>query len=118
MDGALLLLLAAGACAGLWNWGVTGRERALREIGVICKDMGLQALDESVVLNLVRLRRGPGGKLRLVRVYRFDFTLDGHSRHHGDVALAGLKPLWARLYSPAGDTWLDLDRPATVSSIR
>lgn len=115
MDSALVLLLVAGACAGLWNWGVTGRERALGEIARLSKELGLQALDESVVLRRLQLRRGPEGNLRLVRTYRFDYTTDGHSRLQGDVALAGLKPQWARLQSPDGDTWLDLNRPATVT---
>lgn len=115
MDSALLLLLAAGACAGLWNWSVTGRDRALREIAKISRDMGLQPLDESVVLRRLQVRRGPEGNLRLIRTYRFDYTLDGHSRLQGDVALAGLTPQWARLQAPEGDTWLDLTTPAKVS---
>jgi hypothetical protein len=108
MREALLLLIAAGTVAGLWNWSVSGRDRALRAVHQLCKDLSLQALDETVVLRRVRLARDERGQRRVLRIYRFEFTRDGSVRETGDLALAGLSPWWALLHHPEGNLHIDL----------
>ena len=108
MREALCLLIAAGMVAGLWNWSVSGRDRALRAVHQMCKDLSLQALDETVVLRRVRLARDEHGQRRVLRIYRFEFTRDGSLRETGDLALAGLTPWWALLHHPEGNLHIDL----------
>ena len=111
MREALLLLMAAGTVAGLWNWSVSGRDRALRAVNQLCADLSLQALDETVVLRRVRLARDDAGHRRVLRIYRFEFTRDGRVREAGDLALAGLTPWWALLHHPEGNLHVDLRTP-------
>ena len=78
---------------------------AAKEIAVIysrkaCKDVNVQFLDESVVRYRSSLKRGHSGSLCLARYFRFEFTIDGLSRHYGHAVLLG-----RRLYM------IDLDLP-------
>ena len=50
---------------------------------------GLQFLDQSAVLCRLRLGRGRGGGLQLVRTVRFEFAARGDRRYHGWITLAG-----------------------------
>lgn len=116
MRDALWLLIATGCCYGLWSWSVRGRERVLAVVREVCRDLGLQALDDSVVLRGFRLLRTPDG-LRIGRTYRFEFTLDGHTRHAGDVGLAGLRLVWVRVGHPQGDIHIDVGRHDNVVAL-
>lgn len=109
MRDALWLLIAMGAAVGLWSWSTAGRERVLAVVRVVCKDLGLQALDDSVVLRGLRPLWTADG-LRIGRTYRFEFTLDGQSRHAGDVGLAGSRLAWVRVGHPQGDIHIDVSR--------
>lgn len=100
-------MLALGAGAGLWSWSTSGRERVLALVAETCAELGLQRLDDSVVLRGLRLLRTSGG-WRVGRIYRFEFTLDGRARHVGDVGLAGDSPAWIRVGHPQGDIHIDL----------
>ena len=84
MREALFLLLALGAVGGLWSWSASGRERVLAVVKEVCGDLGLQRLDDSVVLSGLRLLRSARG-WRVGRIYRFEFTLDGTARYEGDA---------------------------------
>jgi hypothetical protein len=50
---------------------------------------GLQFLDQSAVLCRLRLGRGRGGGLHLVRTFRFEFAARGDRRYYGWITLAG-----------------------------
>ena len=114
------MIVVAGALFALWHWSMTGRDRALAALQRLAREHDLQVLDESLVLRALRLERSAGGRRQWLRVYRFDFTPDGRSRQHGDLALAGLVPQWALLRQPDGDVYLDLRPPrgGTVSFLR
>ena len=107
MREALFMLLALGAVAGLWSWSVSGRERVIALVGEICAELGLQRLDDSVILSGLRLLRTPRG-WRVGRIYRFEFTLDGSARYAGDVGLSGDQPAWVRVGHPQGDIHIDV----------
>ncbi len=115
MRDALWLLLLTACAYALWSWSVRGRERVLAVVREVCRDLDLQALDDSVVLRGVKLLRTPDG-LRIGRSYRFEFTLDGSTRYVGDVGLIGLRLAWVRVGHPQGDIHIDVnaavpDRP-------
>lgn len=107
MRDALWLLVTIGCCYGLWSWSARGRERVLAVVREVCRDLDLQALDDSVVLRRIHLRRTPDG-LRIGRTYRFEFTLDGNRRHAGDVGLVGQRLEWVRVGHPQGDIHIDV----------
>lgn len=83
----LLLLIAAGA----WYWidSMRAWEYARRTIRARCEEVGVQLLDDTVVLAKRRLRRDEDGQLTICREYRFEFTSDARVRYRGGIALAG-----------------------------
>lgn len=83
----LMLLLAAVAW---WVWdGAQARERAVVVARRACEQHEQQLLDETVQQLRVEWRRNAGGTLLPRRVYRFEFTADGNTRHHGQLAIHG-----------------------------
>ena len=107
MREALLLLLIVGVVGALWAWSTRARESVLAIVSEVCRDLELQRLDDSVALHRLRLQRTPAG-LRMVRIYRFEFTIDGTTRYAGDVALTGDHLSWVRVGHPQGDIHIDL----------
>ena len=84
----LLLLLIA---FGVWFWLDSLKAR---EIGVLaarnaCQGEGLQFLDESVVGNSLGLARDDVGRLKLRRVYTFEYSDTGNDRRTGTVTMLG-----------------------------
>ena len=87
MDLVPYLLLAA-AVAAFWHHNLKARESAVATARRACRETGLQLLDDSVQMLRLRpsLERGrPGFK----RIYRFEFSADGESRHQGFIFLRG-----------------------------
>ena len=116
MTEALLLLVAAGTLAGVWAWSTAGRERVTAEADRLCQELGLQKLDDSVALRAVQLRRH-WGALRLVRIYRFEFTTNGQDRRGGDVALLAGQPWWAVVHTAEGPVHMDVGTRAPLRVI-
>jgi len=85
-----LTALALLAAMGAWWWtAMRVREHAIVAARRACRSMGVQFLDDSVVLDRIRLRRDGRGTLRLWRQYRFEFTQSGGERCHGYMTLLG-----------------------------
>ncbi len=87
MEVLLLLLIAAG----VWYWVDSMRawEYARRTIRARCDEVGVQLLDDTVVLSRRRLARDEDGRLGISREYRFEFTSDARMRYRGEITLAG-----------------------------
>lgn len=84
-----IFLLFAGL--GVWFWLDSLKAR---EIGILaaqnaCADDGLQFLDETVVGTLIRVARDDDGRLRLRRVYTFEYSDTGDNRRSGSVTMLG-----------------------------
>lgn len=87
---ALLLL----AVLGWWWWdSMQAREVAVDAARRACRTFATQLLDDSVVLRRIRLRRGRGGRLRLLRMYTFEFTRAGDERRTGYASVMGRRVL-------------------------
>ena len=54
-----------------------------------CEKEGLQFLDDTVVLDTLRVCRSPQGGLLFMRRYHFEFTSDGGHRYSGEIRLLG-----------------------------
>ncbi len=86
--GIIGLLLIAGI-AWCWYDAMRALEQARTAARRRCDMLGLSLLDDTVVLQRLRLRRRDDGQLTFWRQYRFEFTGDGHSRHGGFVVVQG-----------------------------
>lgn len=74
-----VLVVIAGVIA-LWLQLSRGRDRAASEARRLCRQHGLQLLDETVGLRGLQLRRGSDGLRHWERCYGFDVSIDGDDR--------------------------------------
>ena len=82
----LALVMTAG---GLWWHGFKIKERALAVVKKRCQELDLQFLDQTVALRTFKLKRSEGGRLRVYRIYGFEFSSTGEERYRGYIALLG-----------------------------
>jgi hypothetical protein len=85
---ALLFLAAAGWL--IWD-GLTVREAANAAIRAGCKAEGLLFLDDTVALRSLRPVRDGDGRVRLRRVYGFDYSDTGHNRRSGSITMVATR---------------------------
>lgn len=85
----LFLLFALAAGAGLFWKGRQVHEIALRLTRRHCEREEVLLLDETVGLKKIRLRRDERGRLRLWRLYTFEFTVTGGERYSGETRVIG-----------------------------
>lgn len=85
-----IFVLMLFATAGAWLWHNHGlRERALERVKQHCDKLGLELLDGNVALKKIALIKDASGRRRLARVYNFEFTVTGESRHNGTITQFG-----------------------------
>ena len=83
---AILLIVAALV---FWIDSLRARERALAAGRAACERYGVQLLDETVAASALRLARDRDGRLRIRRVFAFEFSDTGNNRRHGSVVILG-----------------------------
>lgn len=87
-DIAITLALCVGA---YWWWRAYAvKESVLHIVRKHCKTMGVQLLDDTVVMRGLWLKRNAHGTLCVRRSYVFEFTSTGDERYHGDVVVLGM----------------------------
>jgi hypothetical protein len=106
MEDALALAVVVGVAVWLWQWSVATRERVLAISARVCRELGLQQLDETAALRRMEITRSDG-HLKLRRVYGFEFSLNGADRHLGEVSLLGGELEWVLLEHPDGQIVVD-----------
>ena len=76
---------------GLWFWrdSLGAREQACAASSRACRQSEVQLLDDTVALERLWLRRDRDGRLKLERLYLFEFTDTGLIRRVGSVLLIG-----------------------------
>jgi hypothetical protein len=83
----VLMLFATG---GAWLWHNHGlRERALERVKQHCSKLGIELLDGNVALKKIAFIKDASGRRRLARVYNFEFTVTGETRHTGTITQFG-----------------------------
>lgn len=82
---SIFLIVAIG---WLWLDGARARELATGICAESCRKLRLQFLDETVSLARIGIRRTPYG-LRIRRMFRFDYSLEGTGRRIGHIILVG-----------------------------
>lgn len=91
---SLLGMLAAG---WLWLDSFRAREAGIRAVRAACDADELQLLDDTVALASLRPARDDEGRLRLRRVYRFEYSDTGDNRRNGQITLLGSELLLLHL---------------------
>ncbi|MBL8249034.1 MAG: DUF3301 domain-containing protein [Candidatus Competibacter sp.] len=76
---------------GLWFWrdSLGAREQARAASARACRQSSVQLLDDTVALERLWWRRDRDGRLKLERLYLFEFTDTGQRRRIGSVLLVG-----------------------------
>lgn len=97
-EAAALIALAGGAL--FWADSLRARERALAASRRACERRGLQLLDETVAFASLRLARDEDGRIRLKRIYTFEFSDTGDNRRQGAIVLVGEQITELRLEPP------------------
>ncbi|MDW8469656.1 MAG: DUF3301 domain-containing protein [Burkholderiales bacterium] len=97
-EAAALVALAAGVL--LWAESLRAREQALAAGRRACERRGLQLLDDAVAFAALRLVRDEDGRVRVERVYTFEFSDDGDGRRRGAIVLVGERVAELRLDPP------------------
>ncbi|MFH2140235.1 MAG: DUF3301 domain-containing protein [Pseudomonadota bacterium] len=88
---SLLVLVVLGLLVWFWLHSIRILEIA-REAGrLICKQTGVQFLDDTVASIKVQLARDDNGRRILRRTYRFEFTETGNTRREGEVVMLGAR---------------------------
>jgi hypothetical protein len=82
-----LIVLAGGAW--LWLDSLKARDGGIAAARTACNAEGLQLLDDTVSLASLRPMRNDDGRLRLRRVYNFEYSDTGDNRRNGSVVLLG-----------------------------
>jgi hypothetical protein len=82
-------ILAIVAAIAFWADSLRARERALAAGRAACERNGLQLLDETVAGAGLRLARDADGRLRIRRVFVFEFSDNGNNRRRGSVTVLG-----------------------------
>ena len=81
-------LLLLGLLATIWYTGARARETAVAIGRAACQKEGYQLLDDTVALQRFAPRWTSSG-LRMRRMYRFEYSVDGTLRETGYLLLLG-----------------------------
>ena len=92
MAEVLAAAVAAAAAWFLWD-SLKAREAANGELRAACRARGFLFLDDTVALDRLRPARDDDGRVRLRRVYRFEYSDTGNDRRSGSIALLGARVL-------------------------
>ncbi|WP_299584746.1 DUF3301 domain-containing protein [uncultured Microbulbifer sp.] len=84
----LWFLLLAAAAWYIWA-NMAAKEQVKRAASNHCKQLGVQLLDDTVLLIRTRLKRDRRGQISLQRHYEFEFTSTGEHRYSGVAVLHG-----------------------------
>ena len=87
--GEILTLLLFGVFGLYFLQAMRVRELALQAVGHASRRDDFQLLDQSVHIRRLSLSRDEGGRWRIWRQYRFDYSYDGVERRQGFVIMLG-----------------------------
>ena len=84
----------AALCAAIAFWfdALRAREAALAAGRAACERYALLLLDDTVACTQLRLARDARGRLRIARIYGFEFSDTGNNRRLGRICLLGDRP--------------------------
>jgi len=86
---ALVWLSIMAAIVAFWWHSDFVKNLALTMADQHCKQLGLQLLDQTMVIKGILPIRDSAGSLCLRRIYRFEFTSTGEVRYRGTIIMSG-----------------------------
>lgn len=90
----LIVLVVLGSLALLWSSARAAAELASHYGREACARAGVQWLDHSAMLVKIGFKRDHEGRLRMLRTYRFEYSVQGDDRRAGTLALLGRELQW------------------------
>lgn len=85
----LVLLFGVVLVCLYWINAQRIKELVLSAVQAHCNKMGVQLLDDSVVLKRLWLKRDARGQMRLWRLFQFEFSSTGDERYLGSIEILG-----------------------------
>jgi len=82
-------LLALGVFVWLWLDSLNARDAAVRASRAQCEAENLLFLDDTVAIRSIWPARSEDGRLKLRRVYDFEYSDTGNNRRRGSVTMIG-----------------------------
>ena len=98
----LTLLFAISILVCIWQVSLRARETAILKCRKICETMDAQLLDETIALVSFTLRRDVSGRIRILRRYHFEISLDGLNRLGGSLLMLGNMVMHTEIQMPDG----------------
>jgi hypothetical protein len=86
---SIFYLFVLLACGWIWLKSIHVLEIARNAARVACSKADVQFLDDSVASTGLSLARNRFGRRVLRRIYRFEFSETGNTRHEGLIILLG-----------------------------
>ena len=80
----------------IWD-SLRAREAAVAASRAACEGEGYQFLDDTVAIETLWPARDASGHIRLRRVYGFEYSDTGDSRHKGSIVMLGAAVLTLRI---------------------
>jgi nitrate reductase beta subunit len=100
--GTLITLLILAGIVWFWLDSTRTKEIAVQASAQACREIGVQWLDQTVSIGKIKPVRNAKGRLILMRIYEFDFTLDGTERLQGRAVMYGQTVKQIHLDKPDG----------------
>ncbi|NOX07876.1 MAG: DUF3301 domain-containing protein [Gammaproteobacteria bacterium] len=74
-----------------WFWldSLSARENANTICNTFCERQGVKFLDGTVAARSIRLKRNSQGRINLRRIYHFEYSNTGETRHEGIIIMLG-----------------------------
>lgn len=88
LDDLILIVLLLSAYL-YWFNAQRVKEIALKAVKANCLNLEVQMLDEYVALNSIGIKRDQTGKMRVRRIFLFEFSSTGNERYNGVCIMLG-----------------------------
>ena len=85
----LVWAVLLGLLAWFWLDSIKVREAAIHAARAACDSEGLMLLDATVAISGIKPVRDDDGRMKLQRVYDFEYSDTGDNRRKGSVVLIG-----------------------------
>lgn len=100
--GTLITLLILAGIVWFWLDSTRSKEIAVQASVQACREIGVQFLDQTVSLSKMKPVRNAKGRLTFMRIYSFDFSLNGAERLQGRAVMYGQTVKQIHLDQPDG----------------